>query len=323
MDIRKLGATGLKISAIGLGCWQFSGGRGLTGGYWQGLDASTTRDIVQASLDGDITFFDTAEAYGSGVSERTLAASLASCSAEDSRVVVASKWMPVLRFAGSIERTIDRRIAALKPFGIDLYQIHNPAGFSSIENEMSRMANLLSRGFIRSVGVSNFSTRQMREAHSALARFGIPLASNQIRYNLIDRKPEQNGVLETARELGVTIIAYSPLSQGILTGKYHRDPALVRSLKGPRKLLPRFRRLETTKHVIDRLFAIADRHGVTPAQVALNWTVRRHDHVVAIPGASSVSQAKSNADALGFSLSSDEIDELSSNGGGNHTGTSN
>ena len=310
MEMRNLGATGLKISAIGLGCWQFSGGKGVTGGFWRGLDADTSRGIVQASLDREITFFDTAEAYGGGVSERTLAESLASCSVEESTVVVASKWMPVFRFAGSIERTIDRRIEALRPFGIDLYQIHNPAGFSSIESEMSRMANLLSRGLIRSVGVSNFSARQMRDAHAALARFGIPLASNQIRYSLIDRKAEINGVLEAARELGITIIAYSPLSQGILTGKFHCDPELVRSIKGPRKLFPRFRRLDTTKNIVDRLSAIAERHEATPAQVALNWTVSRHDNVVAIPGATSVSQAERNAESLGFALTPDEIDEL-------------
>ena len=146
-----------------------------------------------------------------------------------------------------------------------------------------------------------------------LAKRGLSLASNQVLYSLLDRKPERNGVLDVARELGITIIAYSPLAQGILTGRFHADPDAARQLHGPRKLLPRFRPrgLERTRPLIDELNRIAGELGATPAQVALAWTVRRNDRtVVAIPGASSQTQCRSNVAAGSLQLDPDLISSL-------------
>jgi aryl-alcohol dehydrogenase-like predicted oxidoreductase len=157
----------------------------------------------------------------------------------------------------------------------------------------------------------------MRVAHAALAARGLPLASNQVRYNLLDRRIETNGVLAAATELGVTIIAYSPLAQGILSGKYHREPGLIRARPGPRKLLPSFRRrgLERSRPLVDALGEIAAARGATASQVALSWLLRTHgETVVVIPGATSVAQAADNVGALALRLADADwrrLDQLS------------
>ncbi len=137
--------------------------------------------------------------------------------------------------------------------------------------------------------------------------------SNQVRYSLLDRRIEKNGILETARELGVSIISYSPLAQGLLTGKFHEQPGLVRSKPGYRKYLKAFRPagLEATFPLIKAVREQAGKYGRTPGQVALNWLINVHgDLVVAIPGAMRATQARENAGALSFSLSREDIDFL-------------
>ncbi|MFP4484879.1 MAG: aldo/keto reductase [Spirochaetaceae bacterium] len=310
-----LGQTDIALSPIGLGCWQFSKGRGLAGGYWPSLSDEETLAIVRASLDGGINWFDTAEAYGNGESERSLSASLLECEVEPRSVAVATKWMPILRTAQSITRTIDDRLAALEPYHIDLHQIHNPGSISSIPAQIRNMAELLERGLIRAAGVSNFSARQFTKAQATASGMGMSISSNQMPFSLLDRKIEANGVLEAAKGAGATIIAYSPLAQGLLTGKFHQDPDLIKSRPGPRRFLKRFRRstLEKTRPLIDLLKRVAQKKGesVTPAQVALAWTVQFHgDTVVAIPGASRAEQAQHNAAALHVSLSDDELSHI-------------
>jgi aryl-alcohol dehydrogenase-like predicted oxidoreductase len=310
---RRLGQTDIRVSPIGLGCWQFSGGQGLVGRYWPALEPSVVRDIVEASLEAGVNWFDTAEAYGGGASERALAGALRELGIRPGEVVVATKWMPVLRTARSIPRTIDRRLEALGEYPIDLYQIHNPYSLSSLEAQLREMAALRKAGRIRAVGVSNFSAEQVRRAHRLLAGEGIPLASNQVRYSLVDRDIEGNGVLEAARELGVTIIAYSPLAQGILGGVYHEDPRRIRERPGMRKRQRAFRpeQLEQTRPLIEQLRLIGGAHGASPAEVALAWLSRAHgDTVVAIPGASSAEQARRNAAAMSLELDGEELESL-------------
>jgi aryl-alcohol dehydrogenase-like predicted oxidoreductase len=226
--------------------------------------------------------------------------------------VVATKWSPILRTAKSIRSTIRQRLGCLAPFAIDLHQIHNPLGLSSVEAEMNAMAALVSDRKIRSVGVSNFDVARMRRAHAALARHGLVLASNQVKYSLLDRRVESKGILATANELGVTIIAYSPLEQGLLTGKYHKNPEYVRTRPGPRKWMGRFRGggLERSRPLVEELGRIAQAHGATSAQVALAWLYQFHSNVVVIPGASRIGQAKENRGALELTLSAHELDQL-------------
>lgn len=306
----RLGRTEIEVTPIGLGCWQFSRAHGYVGRYWDDLPAERIREIVAASLEGGINWFDTAEVYGWGRSEQALGAALRESGVRPGGVVVATKWFPFLRTSRSIGRTIDDRLEALGGFPIDLYQIHAPVSFSSVRAEMRAMARLAREGRIGSIGVSNYSAGQMRRAHAALKRDGLALASNQVRYSLLDRRIERNGVLRAASELGITIIAYSPLAQGILSGKYHDDPGLIRERPGPRKSRPAFkeRALRRTRPLIDELRGVASAHGATPAQVALNWLIRANgDTVVVIPGAVRVEQARQNAGAMSLTLDRDEI----------------
>jgi aryl-alcohol dehydrogenase-like predicted oxidoreductase len=314
MDKRQLGTSDIMITPIGLGCWQFANsGTGVTS-FWENLPQDVIDRIIAVSIAGGINWFDTAEAYGKGNSENSLTIGLHTLGVKTDEVVIATKWQPIFRTKQSLVRTIDERLKALNGFPIGLHQIHNSYSLSSIEKQMLGMAELLRAGKIRSAGVSNFNASQMRRAYDVLKREGFPLVSNQVIYNLLNRKIEINGLLETARELGVTIIAYSPLAQGILTGKYHLKREDIQNRPGPRKYLKAFQdqSLEQTAPLIHELQAIGQANNATPAQVALNWLIHAHgDLVVAIPGATKVQQAEENVNAAGFRLTQIEIERLS------------
>ena len=307
IETRTLGRSNVRVTPIGLGVMEFSGGGGLLGRAFPVMTQDEKSAIVQAALDGGLHWFDTAEMYGAGVSERSLAAGLQAAGVSDDDVVIATKWFPFLRRASSITKTIGDRLRHLAPYSIDLHQIHQPWSFASRESEMDAMADLVAAGKIRAVGVSNFNADQMRRAHAALAQRGLPLASNQMLYNLLHRDIETNGVLAAAKELGITIIAYTPLASGALTGKYHENPALIdqKSLFWRRQIRKDVAR---SGALMAAMREIAAAHGVTAAQVALNWTVNFHgEMIVAIPAATKVSQAEQNAGAMHFRLTDAEL----------------
>lgn len=270
------------------------------------------QQMVRISLEGGINWFDTAEIYGNGASEMALAASLRNLGKKPGEIIMATKWWPMFRTASNIQKTIDRRIAALAPYPIDLYQVHQPWGFSNEKAEMEAMAKLVMEYKIGYVGVSNFSAKQMRSAWEALQKHDIQLVSNQVRYSLLDRKIESNGILQAAKELGITIIAYSPLAQGLVTGKFHDNPDLLKNI-GMRKYSSPFKPtgLEKSRPLIATIQALAIKYGVTPSQIALNWLINFHgETVVAIPGATRESHAKENAGAMTFSLAADDLSLL-------------
>lgn len=310
LPLRALGRTGIAVSAVGLGLQEFSGGRTLLGARVPVIPDAEKDRIVAAALRGGINWFDTAELYGNGVSEESLARALDAAGKANGDVVIATKWWPLLRTARNIPHTIGDRLRFLRGYAIDVYMVHWPFGFSSVESEMGAMADLVEAGRIRAVGVSNFGARRMRRAHGALQKRGLPLAVNQVPFSLLNRGIERNGVLDAARELGVTIIAYSPLEQGVLTGKYHRNPALMATK--PASWRARFgRHVRSTGALIDAVEEIASRHHATPAQVALNWVITFHgDAVVTIPGATNVRHAEESAGAMTFRLSDAELGRL-------------
>jgi aryl-alcohol dehydrogenase-like predicted oxidoreductase len=175
---------------------------------------------------------------------------------------------------------------------------------------MNAMADLVEAGKIRSIGISNYNARQMRRAHEVLLTRGLRLTSNQVRYSLLNRSIESNGVLDTAKELGVTIIGYSPLDMGLLTGKFHTNPELLNSRPFLRRRQLR-RRIESSRELISALENIAQTHGVTASQVALNWLINFHgDTVVVIPGASKVRHAEQNVGAMTFTLTDAELSQI-------------
>jgi len=312
LPIRTLGKSDLMITPVGLGCWQFSKQQNMAGKFWPDLDDNLIGKMVQLSLEGGINWFDTAEVYGNGASEKALAASLTDIGKNPGEVIVATKWWPMFRFASNIRKTIDRRLEVLNPFPVDLYQVHQPYGFSTVKAEMEAMAQLVKEQKIRYVGVSNFSADQMKTAWEVLQKHDIHLVSNQVRYNLLNRKIESNGIMQMAKELGITIIAYSPLAQGLVTGKFHDNPGLLKNI-GMRKYSSSFKPagLEKSRPLVKTVQELASKYGVTSSQIALNWLVTFHgDTVVAIPGATKESHARENAGAMTFSLSAEDLSVL-------------
>jgi aryl-alcohol dehydrogenase-like predicted oxidoreductase len=310
IQLRHLGKTDIMVTPVGLGVMEMAGGGGLIGRMFPVISQEDKNAIIKAALDGGINWFDTAEMYGAGVSERSLALGLKAAGKTDKEVIIATKWQPFLRTARNIPISIADRLHFLDGFSIANYMVHQPYSFSSPETEMNAMADLVEAGKIRSVGVSNFNAARMRRAQAALAKRGLPLAVNQMRYNLMSREIETNGVLETAKELGVTITAYTPLARGLLSGKYHKDPQLLSRMSGFRKAGMQ-RNLERTRPLINTMDEMAARYGVTVAQVALNWVINFNgETVVTIPGATKVRQAQEAAGAMKFRLTKDEMARL-------------
>lgn len=314
-QLRYLGKTDLLVSPIGLGVMELAGGGGLIGRMFPIIPQEEKNSIIKAALDGGINFFDTAEMYGAGVSEQSLATGLKAAGKTDKDVIIETKWQPFLRTAGNMKISIEDRLRFLEGYRIDNFMVHQPYSFSSPEAEMNAMADLVEAGKIRSVGVSNFNAARMRRAHAALAKRGLPLALNQMRYSLLHREIEKNGVLDTARELGVTIVAYTPVGRGVLTGKYHKNPELLAKKPGFRRSMLR-RDVERTRPLISAMEGIAEHYHATVAQIALNWLIHYNGNiVVAIPGATTATQAQESAGAMQFVLSAEELarlDELSS-----------
>lgn len=307
---RILGKTDIRVTPIGLGVMQFSGGEGMFGMMFPDLSQAEMDAIIRTALEGGINWFDTAEMYGFGRSESGLATALKNAEEEDEEVVIATKWFPLFRTSRNLPRTIDTRIRFLDGYTIDLYMIHQPWGLSSPEAEMDAMADLVEAGKIRSVGVSNFDTKRMERAYYGLQKRGIPLAVNQVHYSLLERKIESNGILQAAKELGVTIIAYSPLAFGILSGKYHQDNGNLaqKSLFMRRRLS---RKIESSSQVVATLEEIATKYEATPAQVALNWLIHfSGETIVAIPGATNVQQVRESAGTMNFRLIEEDMQKL-------------
>ena len=253
MKTRKLGKTGISITPIGLGCWQFSQGAGIIGSFWDALPQADMTKIVKTALDGGINWFDTAEAYGGGKSEEALSAALKALGRKPGEDVIATKWMPFFRTAGHLVSSIGERQKRLSPYPIDLIQIHMPVAFSSMEKQAMALARLLKDKKVKSVGVSNFNPAQMRTVAKVLEGEGFVLASNQVRYSLANRNIETDGTMETAKELGITIIAYSPLAQGLLTGRFHDDPQSTREISSMRRSRLNEKVLEKTRPLVDAL----------------------------------------------------------------------
>ena len=309
-DSLTLGRSSLRVPRLGVGAMTWGEPRGLARlhpaqtAYGAAHGYEEEKRAVEASLEAGVNLFDTAAMYSGGASERRLGELAAGRD-----LVVASKFPSGLRFrAENFPDELEASLGRLGRLRIDLYQHHFPTRRVSIPELMEQMAKAVEAGKVNAVGVSNYSAAQMREAHAALARHGIPLASNQVEYSLLHRQPETNGVLDACRELGVTLIAYTPLAGGLLTGKYSTQN---RPGGFYRRVLPRYRRrgLEAIQPVVTLLNEIGNRYEKTPSQVALRWLIE-NPAVLPIPGAKNGRQATANAAALGFSLTAEEVQAL-------------
>jgi aryl-alcohol dehydrogenase-like predicted oxidoreductase len=301
----RLGQSPVEVAPLGVGCWAWGDSE-----YWDYGVGHDGRDVVaafDACLAAGLDLFDTAESYGWGKGEQILG-SLVRRSGRS--LVVATKYAPLAGRGGpaAIRKGLAGSLRRLGLPRIDLYQLHwADREEAPIDAVMDVFADAVEAGHIRAVGVSNFRAVEMRDAHARLARRGVPLATNQVHYSLLHRAPEVDGVLDTCRELGVSLLAYSPLEQGLLTGKYgigamppgrRREAAWVSA-----------ENLAAVQPPIARLRDIAAQHHVDPAAVALAWLLAK-PAVVPLAGAKTGDQGARNAKALELSLSDEELAAL-------------
>ncbi|MBL8092130.1 MAG: aldo/keto reductase [Anaerolineales bacterium] len=285
---------------MGLGAWQW--GDRVVWGYGQGYAEKEVHEAFNTSLNLGVRFVDTAEIYGSGRSERLLGSFLKET---DQPVLVATKFfpMPWRLTKNSLPRALKGSLERLGIEAVDLYQIHWPSPIVSPETFMEGMAICVKEGLTRTVGVSNFWKQRIMRAYSTLSQHGIQLASNQLPFSLLNRTVEKTGTLARCKELGIRVIAYSPLEQGLLTGKYSvaSPPPGVRTSHYSdliKKLPP----------IIKTLQEIGQTHGKTVAQVALNWVICKG--ALPIPGAKNAKQAEENAGGAGWRMTDDEVAKL-------------
>jgi aryl-alcohol dehydrogenase-like predicted oxidoreductase len=289
------------LPRLGVGTWAW--GDRATWGFDRGYGLAEVEGAFQASVEAGVSLFDTAEVYGSGKSERILGDLVRRWGKP---LIVATKFAPYRLGAAAVHRALEGSLSRLGLQRVDLYQVHWPPIVGRIDTWMEALAAAVQEGRVRAVGVSNFGAEQMRRAQDALARHAVPLASNQVEYSLLHRAPETNGVLRACRELDITLIAYSPLAMGLLSGKYDAGADRL-----PRRL-GRYLRAwppATIAGVVSLLQAIGQKHGRTPAQVALRWLLQQPG-VVVIPGAKDATQARENAGALGWELAPEEMAAL-------------
>jgi aryl-alcohol dehydrogenase-like predicted oxidoreductase len=286
---------------FGLGAWQW--GDRLIWQYGQTHEDDDCQAAFEVSLEAGIRFVDTAEVYGSGRSERLLGQFLKET---DQPVLVATKYFPYpwrLR-KKALFRALERSLERIGVETVDLYQIHQPYSLLSIETLMEAMAEAVDQGLTRTVGVSNYDQKQMLRAYSELARKDIPLAANQVTYSLLNREIERNGLLARCQELGIRVIAYSPIEKGLLTGKYSPEnpPPGIRGRRYG-DLLPKIGPL------LKLMTETGQEHGgKSRVQVALNWCIQKG--TLPIPGAKNAEQAEENAGALGWKLTEEEVEKL-------------
>ncbi|MEU8139294.1 aldo/keto reductase [Streptodolium elevatio] len=286
-----------RLGRIGLGTWQF-GSR--EWGYGDAYSSVTARALVGRALELGVTLFDTAEMYGWGRSERILGEALGSDAA---RVVVATKFLPVLPVARVVKA---RGYASLDRLGLDrigIYQVHFPNRLFGMDTTMQGLAELQDEKVVDEIGVSNYDLARWRRAEHAL---GSRVLSNQVEFSLA--KPGAlDDLVPWAETNGRLVIAYSPLAQGLLGCRYdaYNPPPAFRA----RRRLFHPENLRRAQPLLELLQEVAAAHDATPAQIALAWTLHRGP-VVAIPGASSVEQLEQNVEAAELELAEDEYAAL-------------
>lgn len=284
---------------LGIGTWAW-GDKSTwgMGGYDTDLTEGAIAEAWRASIDEGVTLIDTAEVYGSGESERIIGRLLKADPTVRDRLVLATKFMPLPQKLNVKVALRDALLASIERMGVehvDLYQLHGPVSLRSKGALADALAAVVDEGLTRAVGVSNYSVGEMQRIHAGLAAHGVALASNQIEYSLLRQRPETTGLLAECARLGVVPLAYSPIGQGRLTGKY----SAASPPPGSRDFSAH--PMEMVDPIVAVLRELGTAHGdKTPSQVALRWIIQKG--AVPIPGAKSAEQARANAGALGWTL---------------------
>ncbi|PWI47667.1 hypothetical protein CEE45_10395 [Candidatus Heimdallarchaeota archaeon B3_Heim] len=301
MRFTNLGTSETKISQIGLGTWQF-GSKGW--GYGKDFGKQDAIDIVHRALELGVNLIDTAEVYGGGKSEIILGQALEGYNRED--FVIVSKFLPTAIRPSAVNRALAKSLKRLKTDYLDVYLIHWPNPLLPLGATLQHMEKMVDEGLIRHIGISNFGLKRFQKAQSKMQKH--PIDVSQLNYSMAKSKVKDL-FLPYAEENNVTIMAYSPLGQGFLTGKYNAKNAP----KGTRRM----NRLYTKSNfkraapMLEELNTVAQLHDVSMAQVALSWLIKDKS-VVAIPGAKNITQLETNIQASELNLTSSEIDQLNS-----------
>jgi aryl-alcohol dehydrogenase-like predicted oxidoreductase len=302
-----LAGSEVAVPPLGVGTWAW-GDKGTwgMGGYDPTLTESTIRDAWEASIEAGVVLFDTAEVYGDGESERIIGRLLAADPGVRERVVIASKFMPSpwkLNVHSALLSAARHSCQRLGIESIDLYQIHGPISLRSHDALADALAAARSEGLVQAVGVSNYSAKETRAMDAALRARGLRLASNQVEFSLLRTMPLRVGLFDSCRELGVVPLAYSPIGQGRLTGKYSaaNPPPRGRSFSS--------HPMAEVDAIVAELRRTGEANGGrSPSQVALAWLVAKG--AVPIPGAKNRAQAEENAGALGWRMTDEELARL-------------
>lgn len=308
----KLGGSDLRVTRLGVGAWSWGDTTYWNDFRWNDRKLKEAKAAFNSSLESGINFFDTAEVYGAGifgaVNSETLIGSFIKerQKAGPVDVAIATKFaaLPWRLGRKSVVSALKGSLSRLGLSSVDLYQLHWP-GIWGNEGYIDGLGDAVEMGLVKAVGVSNYGEKRLREAYNHLMARGIPLASNQVNYSLIYRIPEENGVKNVCDDLGITLIAYSPIAQGILTGKYTPENPPT----GPRGRIytPEF--LTKMQPLLNRIKEMGHNYGKTSTQLVLNWLICQ-ENVVPIPGAKNAEQAAEFAGALGWRLGDHEIEEL-------------
>jgi aryl-alcohol dehydrogenase-like predicted oxidoreductase len=290
----------VKVSAIGLGCWQFGDPNW---GWSSELNEEKAIKIIQEAFNLGVNFFDTAEIYGEGISEQVLGKALKGIRDE---VVIATKVAPFhLRYKDVI-KACEGSLKRLNTDRIDLYQIHWPHNYIPLRETAKALDELYLQNKIRAVGVSNFPVPMIRELKRYLKH--APLVSNQVQYNLIERLAEKE-IIRYCKRMKMIIIAYSPLAQGLLTGKYNLTNIPTDNIRKGKAWFKK-ENLEKIMNVLKELEIIAKKYEKKLSQIALNWIIS-HSNTIAIPGAKSIEQLRENIEAGNFQLKREDFRYIS------------
>ncbi len=284
---RELGSSGIKVTVVGLGTWQFSDA-------WGVKDYATAKKIVAKALEVGINFIDTAMVYGQGMSEEFVGRAVRELGARE-HFVVATKIPGEFLTYGDVFKATRRSLRRLGMDAVDLMQVHWPPAWHNIPTceYMRALEKLVDLGMIKAIGVSNFPPELLDSARACLAREDI--VSNQVRYNLVERDAEKE-IIPYAEAEGLSIIAWSPLAKGVLTGKY--TPGNLPAFNDVRQTDPLFQADNFRiiyNILVKKLLEISRKYGRTPAQVALKWLIQASDTVIVIPGAKNEKQVEDNA----------------------------
>ena len=312
-DRTTLGSSDLSVSSTGVGAWAWGDRSGYWSTDWKG-DRAKNLEAYRTLLEGGVDFIDTAEVYGFGKSEELLNEFLRETKDEGGLAtpILATKFAPLpLRWgADDVPKALRASLQRLGKTKVGLYMQHWPAfGIQDRANDafLEGLCRCYEQGLCDAVGVSNFNAERVKQAAKVFKARGVPFASNQVQYSLVYRGPETDtGVLEACNEAGVTLVAYSPMAQGLLTGKYSAGSAAP---VGARGAIFNDSRKAAVEGLVGTLREVGAAHGdKTPAQVAVNYCMSKG--TVPIPGAKDAAQAASVVGCLGWRLTEAEVDAL-------------